>query len=264
MKLSSWAREPLLHFIALGAVLYVALTWGGTPPDPLSRVIKVGGSEKEKIAESWTLTMGRAPTDAELDQAIDAYVREEILYREALRLGLDEGDTVVRRRLVSKMDLSASLAAETMQPTDDMLRAFWEANVDRYADRTVANPSVSFEQIFFPSEAAASDALKRGITNGEATSLPASVSENPMREVAARFGQQFADELSALDPTDEWRGPMASGFGWHLVRLTARSAQTPDFESLRSVLSNDWRTEQIDARKQRAYEVLASAYRIDR
>ncbi|MEM1190670.1 MAG: peptidylprolyl isomerase [Pseudomonadota bacterium] len=264
MNISSWAREPLFHFIVLGAVLYVALTWGGTPPDPLSRVIKVGGSEKEKIAESWALTMGRAPTDTELDQAIDAYVREEILYREALRLGLDEGDTIVRRRLVSKMDLSASLAAETMQPTDDILRAYWEANAARYADRSDASPRVSFEQILFPSKVAALDALTNGITTGETTSLPASVSENPMREVIGRFGQQFAEGLSALDPIDEWRGPVASGFGWHLVRLTARSTQTPDFKSLRSVLANDWRTEQIDARKKRAYEVLASAYRIDR
>ncbi|MEM1144789.1 MAG: peptidylprolyl isomerase [Pseudomonadota bacterium] len=264
MNITSWAREPLFHFVALGAVLYVALTWGGTPPDPLSRVIKVGGSEKEKIAESWTLTMGRAPTDAELDRAIDAYVREEILYREALRLGLDEGDTVVRRRLVSKMDLSASLAAETMEPTEEILRTYWEANAGRYADRSDANPRVSFEQILFSSEVAALDALTNGITKGEATSLPSSVSENPMREVQGRFGQQFADEISALDPTDEWRGPVASGFGWHLVRLTARSTQAPDFESLRSVLANDWRTEQIDARKKRAYEVLAGAYRIDR
>ncbi|MEM6301696.1 MAG: peptidylprolyl isomerase, partial [Pseudomonadota bacterium] len=178
--------------------------------------------------------------------------------------GLDEGDTVVRRRLVSKMDLSASLAAETMQPTDEMLRAYWKANTERYAERTDANPRVSFEQIFFPNMAAASEALQLGITKGEATSLPGLVSENPMREVEARFGRQFADELGALDPTDEWRGPIASGFGWHLVRLTGRSTQMPDFESLRSVLSNDWRTEQIDARKQRAYEVLASAYRIDR
>lgn len=264
MNLTGWLREPLIHFFALGAVLYVALTWGGTPPDPSSRVIKVGGSEREKIAESWTLTMGRAPTDAELDQAIDAHVREEVLYREALRLGLDEGDAIVRRRLVSKMDLSASLAAETVQPSEDILRAYWAANTDRYLGRSDANPQVSFEQLFFQSEAAAIDALKRGVTSGEITSLPGALSSSALREVEARFGQQFVEGLSALEPTDEWRGPVASGFGWHLVRLTARSTQPPTFESLRSTLANDWRNEQIAARKQRAYEVLASAYRIER
>ena len=85
-----------------------------------------------------------------------------------------------------------------------------------------------------------------------------------MREVEARFGQQFAEVLSALEPTGELSGPVASGFGWHLVRLTARTAEAPTFESLQVLLTNDWRTEQISERKRRAYEVLASAYRIDR
>lgn len=263
MNLMSWTREPLVHFLALGFVLYIALTWGGNPPDPASRVINVGSSEREKIAESWTLTMGRSPTDAELDAAVDAFVREEVLYREALRLGLDESDAIVRRRLVSKMDLSASLAAETVEPTDAALRAYLEANAERYTDLTAANTEVSFEQAFFSSEGAARAALGRGEAAGEPTSLPAKLTTTPMRDIEARFGQQFAAQLSALEPGDDWQGPLASGFGWHIVRLTARDTQPPDFESLRGALANDWRTEQIAARKQRAYDVLASAYRID-
>ena len=263
MNLFAWTREPLVHFVALGFVLYVALTWGGSPPDPASRVINVGAAEKEKIAESWTLTMGRSPTDAELDVAVTSFVREEVLYREALRLGLDESDAIVRRRLVSKMDLSASLAAETAEPTDAALRAFLDANADRYTDREAINAKVSFEQAFFASEAQARAALAAGGGTGQPTSLPPSLSDTAMRDVEARFGKQFASELSALEPGENWQGPLASGFGWHTVRLTARDAQPPDFESLRTTLANDWRTEQIAARKQRAYDVLASAYRIN-
>lgn len=264
MNLSSLLREPLVHFIALGAVLYTVLTWGGTPPDPASRVIKVGGSQRQKIAESWTLTMGRAPTDAELDLAVDAFVREEVLYREALRLGLDEGDSIVRRRLVSKMNLSASLAAETVEPTDELLRAYLETNADRYADLMTTNSEVTFEQALFSSEAAARDALESGESSGEVTRLPAAMTARPMRDVEARFGHEFTHGLGALAPSGEWQGPIASGFGWHLVRLSARNTPPPDFESLRATLANDWRTEQIAARKQRAFEVLASAYRIER
>ena len=263
MNLMSWTREPLVHFLALGFVLYVALTWGGNPPDPASRVIKVGSSEREKIAESWTLTMGRSPTDAELDAAVDAFVREEVLYREALRLGLDESDAIVRRRLVSKMDLSASLAAETVEPTAAALRAYLEANAERYADLTAANTEVSFEQAFFSSESAAHAAIGRGGATGEPTSLPAKLTTTPMRDIEARFGQQFAAQLSALEPDENWQGPLESGFGWHILRLTGRDTQPPDFENLRGALANDWRTQQIAARKQRAYDVLASAYRID-
>lgn len=263
MNLPNWTREPLVHFVALGAVLYVALTWGGSPPDPASRVIAVGDAEKEKIAESWTLTMGRSPTDAELDAAVDAFVREEVLYREALRLGLDESDAIVRRRLVSKMDLSASLAAETAEPTDAALQTYLEENAERYAEIAKANAALTFDQAFFRDEARARAALGEGTVDPDPTSLPASVEGKPMREVEARFGQEFAEGMLGLEPSEDWQGPIASGIGWHLIRLKERDAERPEFETLRTVLANDWRAEQIAARKQRAYDVLASAYRID-
>lgn len=262
MKLPDWTREPLVHFTVLGAVLYVALTWGGSPPDPSSRVISVGAAEEEKIAESWTLTMGRAPTDAELDAAVDAFVREEVLYREALRLGLNESDAIVRRRLVSKMDMSASLAAETAEPTEAVLRAFMAENAELYEAQAATNASVSFDQALFTSEAAARASLGSD-AKGEPTSLPASVTASTTRDVEARFGQQFATGLAALEPGEDWQGPIASGFGWHLVRLTLRDVPEPDFETLRVSIANDWRTAEIKARKQRAYETLSSAYRID-
>ena len=263
MNISSLTREPLVHFIALGFLLYVALTWGGNPPDPASRVISVGATEREKIAESWTLTMGRSPTDAELDQAVDAFVREEVLYREALRLGLDEEDAIVRRRLVSKMDLSASLAAETVEPTDEALRAYFEENAERYAETAKANAAMTFEQAFFRDEASARAALGQIAPTPDPTSLPSSVEAKPMREVEARFGQQFAAGISELEPSEDWQGPIRSGIGWHLIRLKERDTQSAEFETLRTTLANDWRSDQIAARKQRAYDVFASAYRIE-
>jgi len=263
MNLPNWTREPLVHFAVLGTVLYVALTWGGSPPDPSSRVIKVGPAEEEKIAESWTLTMGRAPTDAELDLAIDAFVREEVLYREALRLGFDESDAIVRRRLVSKMDLSASLAAETAEPSEETLRAFLADNPELYIDAALANASVSFDQVVFSSEERARAALASGGEGGDATSLPGNVWQTAMRDVEARFGQQFAVALRGLEPGEEWQGPVPSGFGWHLVRLSGRDVPEPDFETLRVSIANDWRNAEIKNRKERAYETLRSAYRID-
>lgn len=263
MNLPDWTREPLVHFFALGAVLYVALTWGGSPPDPSSRMISIGSAEKQQIAESFALSMGRSPTDAELDQAIDRFVREEVLYREALRLGLDEDDAIVRRRMVSKMDLSASLAAESAQPTDDDLRAFLEEHADRYVAQGSKRAKVSFDQRFFSSEAAARSALSNGSGEGEATSLPASIDGSTVREIETRFGIQFAEGLSGLEPDQGWQGPIPSGFGWHIVRLRDRQTPSPDFETLRPVLANDWRNDQIQTRKERAYQVLRSAYRID-
>jgi len=263
MKLPNWTREPLVHFTVLGAVLYVALTWGGTPPDPASRVISVGGAEKEKIAESWTLSMGRAPTDAELDSAIDAFVREEVLYREALRLGFDESDMVVRRRLVSKMDLSASLAAETTEPNEATLREFFEANQELYTDDAAANAAVSFEQALFDNENNALSSLSANSFKGEPTALPRGISSTKLRDVEAQFGADFVRGLGELEAGDTWQGPVRSGFGWHLVKLTERQVPEPDFEALRTAIANDWRAAEIKQRKERAYETLASAYRID-
>ena len=259
MTLPGWTREPLIHFLALGALVYLALTWGGTPVDPASRVIAVGPEQQAQIALSFERTMGRAPTDAELDAGIEKYVRDEVLYREALRLGLEDDDAVVRQRLISKMDMSAGFGAQAGEPGDAVLRAFFEANLARYAGPA----AVSFDQLFFDSQADASAALIAGPQAGQRIDLPASVEDMPMREVQSRFGELFARTLTPLEPGDDWQGPLPSGFGWHLVRLRDRELGEADFDSLRERVLNDWRNAEIAARQQRAFATLREAYRIE-
>ena len=259
MTLPGWTREPLIHFLALGALVYLALTWGGTPVDPASRVITVGPEQQAQIALSFERTMGRAPIDAELDAGIEKYVRDEVLYREALRLGLEDDDAVVRQRLISKMDMSAGLGAQAGEPGDAVLRAFFEANLARYAGPA----AVSFDQLFFDSQADASAALIAGPQAGQRIDLPASVEDMPMREVQSRFGELFARTLTPLEPGNDWQGPLPSGFGWHLVRLRDRELGEADFDSLRERVLNDWRNAEIAARQQRAFATLREAYRIE-
>ncbi|WP_299194589.1 peptidylprolyl isomerase [uncultured Erythrobacter sp.] len=258
MNLPNWTREPLVHFLGLGALVYVALTWGGEPVDPASRVIDVGPEEQAQISLNFERIMGRAPTDAELDAAIDKYVRDEVLYREALRLGLDQGDAVVRQRMVSKMDMSATVAVETAEPDEATLRAFYDENAERY----VGAVRVSFEQAFYADRGAAQSALG-GAIEGEAISLPGMVNNESMREITTVFGEGFARGLETLEPGEEWQGPLPSGFGWHLVRLTARSTDPADFSSVRERVENDWRSAEIEAREAQAFDILRSAYRIE-
>lgn len=258
MTLPGWAREPLVHFLALGALLYVGLTWGGTPVDPSSRVITVDGPRKAQLALAFEQVMGRAPTDAELDARIERYVREEVLYREALRLGLDQDDAVVRQRMVAKMDMTASAAAEIAEPDEAQLRAWFKANRARYAgERTT-----SFEQRLFTDEQAARAALADP-GPARVSSLPGAMAQAPLREVEARFGQQFAAGLADVPADGKWHGPIPSGFGWHILRVTARASAEPDFEALRPRIANDWRSAEIAAREARAYAILRGAYRID-
>ena len=254
-----WTREPLVHFLGAGAAVFVALTWGGTPVDPASRVIDVGSEEQAQIALTFERTMGRAPTDAELDAAIERFVRDEVLYREALRLGLDQEDAVVRQRMVAKMDMSASAAAEAAEPDETTLRAFYEANAARYAGEA----QVSFAQAYFANAAAARAALGAGTVRGEAISLPGAVTQMPMGEVQIRFGEEFARALAAIEPGEAWQGPVRSGFGWHLVRLTDRRGEPLDYDAVRERVANDWRSEQVAARKAKAFDILRSAYRVE-
>jgi hypothetical protein len=243
MTLPGWTREPLVHFLVAGAALYVALTWGGTPVDPASRVIDVGAEEQAQIALTFERTMGRAPTDAELDAALDRYVR----------------DAVVRQRMVSKMDMSAGLATEAADANEATLRAYFDANAERYSGGAV----VTFEQAFFESQLAARSARASGVVSGEAISLPAALIDVREREVQNRFGEQFSRELAALQPDDSWQGPVQSGFGWHLVKLKDRTALPGDFDAVRERVENDWRTDEMAARKARAFEILRSAYRVE-
>jgi len=265
MTLKDWVREPLVHFLALGALLYVGLTWGGTPVDPSSRVISVDDARKAQLALAYEQVMGRAPTDAELDARIERYVREEVLYREALRLGLDQDDAVVRQRMVAKMDMTASAAAEIAEPTEAQLQAYFEANRARYAGAR----SVSFKQQLYGDrgEAVAGLAGKTGpdylSDSGQASSLPRAMNDAPLREVEARFGQQFVQGLAELPADAKWHGPVPSGFGWHIVRITARAAEEPDFTALRPRIANDWRSAEIAAREELAYAILREAYRVD-
>ncbi|WP_298470033.1 peptidylprolyl isomerase [uncultured Erythrobacter sp.] len=266
MTLPGWTREPLVHFLVAGFVLFALLGWRGEPVDPASRLIEVDRDTQAQLALRFERTMGRAPTDAELDAKIERFVRDEVLHREALRLGLDQGDAVVRQRMVAKMDMSASAAAEGAEPDEAALRAFFEENRARYSGAG----EVSFDQLYFGDENSARAALANLNSQsdwqsiGEPISLPATMDDVSSSEVEKRFGEAFAGQLSELDSSGEWSAPIQSGFGWHLVRLRNRaSGDGPDFEAIRDRVENDWRSEEIAQRKERAFQVLRDGYRVE-
>ena len=122
-----WSKEPLVHFLIGGALIYALFAWRGEPPDPASRSIEVSREDRAQLSLGFEKMMGRSPTDAELDRQTQKFVREEVLYREALRLGLDVNDGVVRRRMSQKMDLIAAAQAETAVPSEQALQEWYEA-----------------------------------------------------------------------------------------------------------------------------------------
>lgn len=262
----NWARDPLVHFLVAGALLFALFAWRGEEADPDSRTIAVNREVQASLALQFETMMQRPPTDAELDGLIERWLRDEVLYREALRLGLDRDDAVVRRRLAKKMDALASAQAETSVPDDATLREWLAANPERF----VSGASTSFDQLYFAEEGAAraaqaqlqSGADWRGL--GEPLSVPASQERATIRVVTDRYGRQFAAAVAELEAGDAWHGPVPSGFGWHLVRLRTREeGALPPLSEIRSQVEDDWRGATIATRTEAAYRLLRDAYRVE-
>jgi hypothetical protein len=259
MTLPAWTREPIVHFLAAATALFLYFGWVGEPAGPASRAITVTREDRAALALQWERTMQRPPTDAELDSMVETFLREEVLYREAIRLGLDRNDPVVRRRLSNKMDYLAASMAETAAVSDATLADWLAAHPKRFT------PDVhySFDQLYFAERAAAEAALAGGSTIGEAISLPASFENEDRNRIEGRLGQAFTAALDDLEPSQRWAGPAASGFGWHLVRLRGRVVGTPpELTDIRDQVEADWRSSTEAQRRKDAYQLLRSAYQV--
>jgi hypothetical protein len=251
-------REPLLHFLLIGLVLF--LVYGRVAPgDADARRIVVGQAQVDALASQFAASWNRPPTAQELRALVDSHVRDEILYREGEALGLGRDDAVIKRRVRQKYEvLSEELLAQD-PPTDADLAAYLEEHADDFR----RPPVVSFEQVLVASAGSAVDpaaaaatarrALERGAKPdavGVPTLLPARGSDRPLDLVAREFGAEFARQLEAL-PVGTWSGPVTSGFGVHLVRIESRTpAAQPSLDEVRPLLAREWE----NARRKRARE----------
>jgi peptidyl-prolyl cis-trans isomerase C len=263
-NMRAWLREPLVHFLAAGLAVFAFSAWRGEAVDPASRAIEIDAAQVGVLADRFAQTWQRAPNAAELDGLIRDHIKEEVYYREALRLGLEADDAIIRRRLRAKMEYLATAQAETIAADDATLQRYLAANAMRYA----AGARVSFDQIYLgdSGDAAAAQAqLARGgdwQKLGEAISLARSVEDADRGQIARDFGEGFAAALAGVKP-GEWAGPVASGFGQHLVRVRAVAAgKAPALSDVRQRVENDWRAETAKAREAKAYQALLDGYTI--
>src|SRR5262245_36918741 len=146
--LMRWLKDPLLHFLVGGGVLFAAYAWlnSVTPPTATTpRQVRIGDGEVRWLTETWMRQWHREPTRDELRGLVSNLVKEELLSREARELRLDEGDTIVRRRLAQKLEFLLQDTARLAEPTEDELRRLYEASPEAYRDE----PRVSFTQIYF-------------------------------------------------------------------------------------------------------------------
>lgn len=238
-------REPLLHFLVLGALLFALYGWlnGGVPRSPGEIVVSRG--QMQSLQAQFARVWRRTPTPEELQGLVDDWVKEEILYREGLAMGLDRDDPVVRRRIGQKMEFMIE-GLTPSAPSTAELQSWLDAHPDKYA----VEPRYSLQQVYFDParhgrnlEAgilAARRALGSGKRfAGDPTMLPPTLTATPAFEVVRTFGAEFEGALKNLS-LDGWQGPVRSGFGLHLVRLIAREGGRPaQLDEVRAAVERD-------------------------
>lgn len=260
-----WLREPLVHFLIAGFAVFAFLAWRGAPADPASRTIQIDAVQVSQLAQRFIQTWQRAPTADELDGLIRDHIKEEVYYREALRLGLDSEDSIIRQRLRSKMEYLAKAEVENAVVGDAVLQRWLDKNAGGYALGT----RYSFDQIYLRKAGDAASiktSLSHGAdwsTLGAPISLPKSLNDADAKQIARDFGEVFAQALAALPSGDKWAGPIASGFGQHLVRVRSVTlGQKPKLAEIRQQVENDWRVETAKTREAAAYQALLDGYTI--
>ena len=266
-------REPLVQFAAIGAALFAldGLLGGAERAEGEADTIVVTSGTIDQLTDRWAKRRLRPPTAEEVDELIAEHIREEVLYREALALGLDRDDPVIRRLLRQKYEFVTQDLAVVRDPGPDELRAWYEVNGDRYR----AEPRLSFTQVHFDADrrgaAARQDALLvlAGLRDGgspetygggDGKLLDPSYADLTVAEVAALFGPEFADVVVDLEP-GVWAGPIASGYGLHLVRLSHRDDGTVlPFEAVEARVRSDWAYQQRRDANDAIYARLLARY----
>jgi hypothetical protein len=262
----SLLREPLVHFLVLGGLLFLV-----SRGDASSDRIVIPQGQVASLAASFERTWMRPPSDDELKGLVDDFVREEIAVREASSQGLQEGDIVIRRRLRQKFEFLLEDEMAASPPGDAELQAWLDAHPEQFR----RDPIVGFRQVFLSADrrgaAARADAeaalarLRAGAdpaSLGDPTLLPLELPPSELRNVSQQFGDAFAAALAPL-PTGEWVGPVESGFGLHLVFVTAASpGLAPTLDQVREEVAREVLAARRAATLDSLYQRLSDRYRI--
>jgi parvulin-like peptidyl-prolyl isomerase len=244
-------KDPLVHFLVVGCLLFAGYSWlhRGSSQPPDSRRIEITAGTIAWLREGFDRQWHRSPDADELRGLVNDYLREEVLYREALAMGLDRDDTIVRRRLAQKIEFLSQDVAAAVVPNDAALRKFFEDNAERYAKAA----RISFRHVYFSRERRgtkveadareALDALAKGVneeTVGDPFLREYEFTEANVDDITAALGREFAAQVMTL-PEGEWRGPVASSYGVHLVWVSERAAPQPvAFEAVRDTVLRDF------------------------
>lgn len=271
--LGRFLREPLVHFLLLGVLIFGAFKIISSETiEPGKILITQGRIESLDIA--FSRTWRRPPTASELEGLIRDYIREEVFAREAVALGLDKDDTIIRRRLRQKLEFVSEDVAAHAEPTDEQLRAYLKEHPDVFRD----DRRFTFRQVYLNPQQRGTNLrrdaaqllaqLRRSEGQTDISALGDSLLlENEFKGIAAaevvkHFGEQFAATLGEV-PVGQWQGPLESGFGVHLVLMTERTdGSMPALENVRSAVRREWINARRLETREKFYRTLLQRYTV--
>ena len=269
-------REPLVHFLLIGAGLFLLFGWRGGPaslpagqPGPQSLKIVVPQDDIDQTIATFTRTWQRPPTEEEAKGLVEDFVRNEIYFREALAIGLDRDDGVIRRRLRQKMEFIFEDISSRTEPTDEELLAYMNKHPDSYR----ADPQIAFRHVYVNADKRGKNAeadarqilaqLNQGTgpdSVGDPILLDAEIELSPLWDIGKQFGEEFSRNLLGLK-SGKWDGPVRSGYGLHLVLVEKRvGGRLPELKEVREMVKRDWTFDRQKEVKDAAYAKLRERY----
>ncbi len=261
-------KDPLFHFLVLGGILYfTSVIWGKNAPP--KNQIQITQLEQKHLADLFEITWQRPPSADELTNLIAEHIKEEVYYREALALGLDDNDTIVRRRMRQKLEFMQEDLSSAKQASEQDLREYYRANKDKY----FTNHLISFSQSLVSTgqgkqSQAVTQAVKK-LQNGVrpaqlslSSLLPVSLKLETKKSIANTFGDGFLQQILQLE-TQKWHGPISSAFGTHVVYVNQNQAAKPlNFEAARTKINIDLIQMRREKSAEQYYQTLKGKYHI--
>ncbi len=266
-------KEPLIHFLVLGALIFAAYGWIKRDQRSVDEIVVTRG-QQEHLVNMFSRTWQRPPTPQEYQGLLRDFIREEIAYRQAVAMGLNEGDTIIRRRMRQKLELLTDEIVSFAEPADAELQQYLIEHPEPFR----LEPNLDLRQVYISLDKRGADADVYALETleqlrnqaeadwkvlGDLLPLPEQFNDVRLGELARQFGSQFADSLLKLEQ-GEWTGPVRSGFGLHLVRIDRFTpARDPGLIEVRAKVKIEWLEQRRRNATDELYERLAEQYSIE-
>ena len=272
-RLPTLLREPLLHFLLIGAALFFVFDQVGDPLEINNRIV-IRQADLDILASDWLRRTGRPPSPQQVEQQLRQYIREQVLSREAVNLGLDRDDVIIRRRLTQKMQYLFDDLSQAPEPTEADLVAFMSKHIERFT----LPATLSFRHVFLDPDSRGeamqdqaqqllirlqeSSAAVDSSELGDQILLPYQLDNQTRLQISNLLGDQFAEQVFSL-PLNQWSGPVASGYGLHLVYVHARTAaRVLPLVEVRESVTSQWRTAKQKELNDLFYQGIQQGYEI--